>query len=89
MAFRKFRDTYMKEDENLKQEVEKYYNVAPQICKAIDAKGEAAAKMEYSWIWDNFLSLAYEALENKKFDTAYEIYKNMVLKLERIYITNI
>lgn len=85
MAFRQFRDTYMKGQEELKNEVEKYYNIAPKICKAIDEKGVAFAKHEYSWIWNQFLSKAYDALGKKEYETAYQIYKDMVLKLERIY----
>lgn len=31
-AFRTFRDTYMKEDEALNNEVNNYYEIAPKIC---------------------------------------------------------
>ncbi len=86
MAFRGFRDSYMTKNNCLKQEVEKYYEIAPKICKAIDAKGKMAAENEYAMIWENYLSFAYDALEKGELNTAYEIYKNMVLKLEDIYL---
>lgn len=86
MAFRAFRDTYMKGDENLNGEVNNYYEIAPKICDAIDAKGEAAAKIEYEWIWSTYLSKAYDALNNEEPKKAYEIYKDMVLRLQEIYL---
>lgn len=86
MAFRAFRDTYMKGDETLNGEVNNYYEIAPKICDAIDAKGEAAAKIEYEWIWSTYLSKAYDALNNEEPVKAYQIYKNMVIKLQEIYL---
>lgn len=86
MTFRAFRDTYMKDDEVLNTEVNNYYEIAPKICDAIDAKGEAAAKIEYEWIWNTYLSKAYDALNNEEPKKAYQIYKDMVLKLQEIYL---
>lgn len=85
-AFRMFRDSYMKNDEKLNEEVKHYYRIAPSICAAINANGEDYAKQEYSNIWDKFLSKAYDAINTKEFDDAYEIYKNMVLSLEKKYL---
>ena len=86
MSFRAFRDTFMKKDDVLKNEVSNYYEIAPKICAAIDAKGEVAAKIEYEWIWNTYLSDAYDALNNNESKKAYEIYKSMVLKLQEIYL---
>ncbi len=86
MAFRHFRDSYMAEREDLSREVQNYYEIAPKICDAIDAKGEAAAKIEYEWIWNTYLSKAYDALNNNEPKKAYEIYKDMVLRLQEIYL---
>ena len=85
-AFRTFRDTYMKEDEALNNEVNNYYEIAPKICAEIDAKGEAAARIEYERIWHTYLSKAYDALNNNEFKKAYQIYKDMVSKLQEIYL---
>ena len=85
-AFRVFRDTYMKEDEALKNEVNNYYEIAPEICAEIDAKGEATARIEYERIWHTYLSKAYDALNNNEFKKAYQIYKDMVSKLQEIYL---
>lgn len=86
MAFREFRDTYMQNKEELKKEVEKYYEIAPRICKAIDAKGQAFAAQEYARIWEVHLSKAFEALNNKELEKTYDIYKNMVQSLEKAYL---
>lgn len=85
-AFRTFRDTYMKEDEALNNEVNNYYEIAPKICAEIDAKGEAAARIEYERIWHTYLSKAYDTLNNNEFKKAYQIYKDMVSKLQEIYL---
>lgn len=85
-AFRHFRDTYMKEEKNLQSEVSKYYEIAPRICAAIDAKGVDAAKQEYARIWDEYLSKAFEALNNNDLEKTHTIYKDMVLSLEKDYL---
>lgn len=86
MAFRRFRDSYMKNHEDLRKEVEQYYVIAPKICHAINAKGEKVAKQEYARIWDNYLASAYDALSHNKLDKAYDIYKKMVCNLENQYL---
>ena len=86
MAFRHFRDSYMAEREDLSREVQNYCEIAPKICDAIDAKGEASAKIEYEWIWNTYLSKAYDALNNNEPKKAYGIYKDMVLRLQEIYL---
>lgn len=87
MAFRHFRDTYMAEKNDLSLEVKKYYDIAPAICTAIEAKGDVFAKQEYARIWDEHLSKAFEALNNNELEKTYEIYKNMVLNLKKTYLS--
>ena len=87
MAFRHFRDTYMAERNDLSHEVQKYYEIAPAICTAIDSKGDLIAKQEYARIWDDHLSKAFEALNNNELEKTYDIYKNMVLSLEKTYLS--
>jgi hypothetical protein len=87
MAFRHFRDSYMAEREDLNREVQNYYEIAPAICAAIDAKGDSLAKQEYARIWDEHLSKAFEALRNNELEKTYDIYKKMVLSLEEAYLS--
>ena len=86
-AFRVFRDTYMANKKDLNQEVQKYYEIAPAICAAIDAKGDELAKQEYARIWDKYLSKAFKALKNNELKKTYDIYKEMVLSLEEDYLS--
>jgi hypothetical protein len=86
VAFRKFRDTFMFETAEMRGEVEEYYEVAPQICEAIDKTGQETALQAYSAIWSSSLKPAFEALsagENRK---AHDIYKQMVLELKESYL---
>ena len=85
-VFRKFRDTFMSENEEMKEEVTRYYDIAPRICETIEKRGTEYSKNTYAWIWDTFLSKAYYALNNHEFEKAHEIYRDMVLKLEKIYL---
>ena len=85
-AFRQFRDNYMKNQKEMRKEVEQYYIIAPKICHAINAKGRDAAKQEYARIWDDYLSSAYAALKKHNLDTAHDIYKMMVNDLEDEYL---
>ncbi len=85
-AFRKFRDTFMSKDDEMTKEVSRYYVVAPKICNAIEKRGREYSKKTYAWIWDTFLSKAYDALNNNELEKAHEIYKEMVLKLEKTYL---
>lgn len=86
MTFRAFRDTYMSNDENLKDDVKKYYDIAPKICNVIDSKGKTVADQEYERIWNTYLSDAYKALNTNEHALAYEIYKKMVLDLQKEYL---
>lgn len=76
----------MANKKDLNQEVQKYYEIAPAICAAIDAKGDEFAKQEYARIWDKYLSKAFKALKDNKLNKTYDIYKEMVLSLEEDYL---
>lgn len=86
MTFRRFRDTYMRQDSLLSKDVDWYYRVAPRICMAIDSSGLEPAKQEYKRIWDLYLTKAIREIENRHFHRAYEIYKDMVLSLQRVFL---
>lgn len=88
MSFRHFRDTFMMEDEEMRKDIKWYYEVAPKICHAIDSRGEVIAKKEYSRIWDEYLSSAFDALSKNELHLTYDIYKNMVLSLENTWLSD-
>ena len=74
---RKFRDTFMQDMPN---EVEKYYDIAPKIIAAIP---------ENHSDWDfiqNQIDSAIRAIDKKKNNSAYQIYKSMVTKLKNDWL---
>jgi hypothetical protein len=81
--FRRFRDTFMQETAEMRAEVQEYYDIAPQICAAIDSTGEKAATARYAAIWETSLKPAFTALETGDRQKAYDLYKDMVLDLKQ------
>lgn len=76
-TLRKFRDTYLKNKNN---EVEKYYEVAPKLVKAIP-------KEDKTWLWiGKRIDKAIQYIEDGKNGLAYQTYKRMVEKLERDWL---
>lgn len=76
-TLRRFRDTYLKNKNN---EVEKYYEVAPKLVKAIP-------KEDKTWLWiGKRVDKAIEYIEMGKNGLAYQTYKRMVEKLERDWL---
>ena len=75
--FRKFRDTYLKE--NSADKIQKYYRIAPAICDVINQ--EQNAKEIYKNIWERHLSACYHMIKIGEFDEAYLLYKKMVSDL--------
>jgi hypothetical protein len=76
-TLRKFRDTYLR---NKNDAVEKYYEVAPKLVKAIP-------KEDKTWLWiGRRVDKAIEYIEEGKNGLAYQTYKRMVEKLERDWL---
>jgi len=83
--FRKFRDTYMQINLQMKSDVIEYYQIAPKICNEIEKMGEEIAKIKYFMIWESSLKPAFNALCCENYDLAYKLYKTMVLGLKEEY----
>jgi len=64
--------------------VERYYEIAPQIVKAIDSSKEREAM--YNEIWNHFLKPAYNLVRVGKNSETMSVYSDMVYKLEKEYI---
>ncbi|GMO36365.1 MAG: hypothetical protein Ta2B_16420 [Termitinemataceae bacterium] len=84
--FRHFRDTFMQTTPEMKAEIEEYYDIAPQICTAINLSGEKIASEKYSAIWTNSLKPAFEALDIGELEKTHDIYKKMVRDLQKEYL---
>ncbi len=61
MALREFRDSFMKKDESMKQEVEEYYVIAPKICDRIDAEKNSAEI--YDGIYQKWIKKAVDCCD--------------------------
>lgn len=83
--FRKFRDTFMNESEEMQNEVKEYYEIAPKICLAIDRTADNPKEV-YSYILSAYLKPALHAIETGSNQEAHDIYRNMVFDLKSSYI---
>ena len=79
-TLRKFRDTFMKKNQEMKAEVEEYYQIAPVICENISRQKNS--KEIYDSIWRDYLKSAVSAVDNGENQKAHDIYKKMVLDLK-------
>ena len=79
-TLRKFRDTFMKKNQEMKAEVEEYYQIAPVICKNISRQKNSTEV--YDSIWNDYLKSAVAAVDNGENQKAHDIYKKMVLDLK-------
>jgi hypothetical protein len=80
-TLRRFRDTCMARTPEGRQEVERYYQIAPHIIELISQRPDAAAI--WRCLWTSHLAPAIAAIEHGDHSRAYGIYRNMVLSLER------
>lgn len=75
---RKFRDEYMKKNEEGNALVEQYYEIAPGIVTKIDARED---KDEiYESIYKNIL-VCVEKIEEEKYEETFKLYSDMVKEL--------
>lgn len=82
-TLRSFRDNWMESTESGKEEVKKYYKIAPQIVSAINETSNP--KTVYEKIYNNIVQPCVELIEQKKYEKAYELYKQSILELEKEY----
>ena len=84
MAFRAFRDGYLKTRPDGASMVQTYYETAPAIVAEINKR--ANAKDIYRGIWDEYLSKCLTLIETEQYDTCTDLYRNMVETLKKIYL---
>lgn len=83
-SLRHFRDTFMKKDDEMKKEVEEYYDIAPKICSNIDNCSNSTEI--YENIWQTYLKSAVNFVDSGENEKAHSIYKQMVLDLKEKYL---
>lgn len=76
-----FRDNFVS-----KEDIDHYYDVAPIIVSNIDQQNDS--NKIYKKIYENVICICVKAIEDKKYDMAYNIYKQNVLDLEKMYVVS-
>lgn len=79
-AFRKFRDGWLKFQNDGQKLIEEYYRTAPSIVDKINALPNA--KFIYQEIWDNYLSKCLSYIESRDYYSCKNLYANMVKDLK-------
>lgn len=79
---RNFRDTYVKE--NYPQDIDKYYEIAPQIVKKVENLEDSVDVFEK--MYQELVVPCCALIEENKFYEAYTKYKNYSLELAKTYL---
>jgi hypothetical protein len=72
-TLREFRDTYMKKNKDKSKDVAWYYDNAPKIVAAIDARQDA--KSLYTKMYNRYIKKAYRQIKSGDLEEAYTTYK--------------
>lgn len=83
-TLRNFRDTYMKNIPEGKQDISHYYRIAPRIVDKINASERADEKWEE--IYNDMVLKSIDYIESCELDEAYKLYKEYSLKLEKEFM---
>lgn len=76
---RVFRDNFMNQNEEMRQEVQKYYQIAPKLVEVLNSS--PLKKFYYEDIYNNLVLKSIEMIENHQLDEAYKIYKAYTIEL--------
>ncbi len=82
-AYRKYRDNILLSDSDGFSIIQEYYRIAPNIIKQIDAQPNSYEI--YKKMWDNYLSVGYKLLQEKKYTDAKQLYIKLVTELLQEY----
>lgn len=83
-TFRNFRDSWLAYEINGKEDIKKYYELAPKIVSNINSREDS--KVIYNNIWEKFLSKCLLLIETNKLNEARYLYEKMVKKLSKEYL---
>ena len=82
-TLRNYRDNWLTKAEGGLAAISHYYIVAPKIVAAIDKLAER--NEIYEIIYDKMIKPCVEFIEQKKYQDAFELYRNMTLQLADEY----
>lgn len=85
MAFRDFRDSWLRRQEDGETLVSEYYATAPRIVSVIERLSDA--KEIYRAIWNNYLAPCLGHIERKEFAQCKALYMQMVFDLKAQFLS--
>lgn len=83
-TLRWYRDNVLADSEQGKRDIERYYQIAPQIVAAIDSRADA--DQVYEQLRSGHILPSVAAVEQQDYDRAYRLYREMTLALEQRYL---
>jgi TPR repeat protein len=83
---RNFRDTWLQQTKKRRKDVQKYYDIAPDIVKGIDSCDNS--DQIYQSICTDYLKPVMQAIRTGDYNLAHKVYKRMVAILEKQYIAD-
>ena len=83
MAFRAFRDGYLRRQPDGEAMVQEYYETAPAIVQKINAREDA--KAIYQGIWDQYLAECLRLIEAEEYELCTSLYRDMVQNLQMTF----
>lgn len=77
--FRKFRDTWLMDQENGKDLIQKYYETAPTVVEAL--KYDENREVIYRKLYSDYLLPCLQLIEEERYESCKELYTEMVNRL--------
>lgn len=83
-TLRSFRDSFMTSTDDGLRDIQEYYGTAPKIVAAINHS--EIKDIVYKSIYTKVILPCVELIQNGEFHPAYELYKSMVLGLQKYFL---
>lgn len=83
-TLRWFRDNFVKQDD-----ISMYYQIAPLVVEQINLLSDEEQNTIYNDIYNNVISVCVKLIESKKYDLAYNKYKESVIRLKSQFMPSL
>ena len=84
VAFRQFRDSWLRKQPDGELLIQEYYECAPQIVHKIDSLNDSSGI--YKKIWDDYLKGCLKYIADKEYEKCKELYVQMVRSLRSTWL---
>lgn len=85
-TLRGFRDSYMKQSEEMRGDIAQYYSTAPKIVEKINQDNNSINI--WKRIYEELVKPSVEYIKIGKYENAYLLYKEYALQLESVFLKN-